>query len=340
MLLPEADAEAAQKLVDETITACRQHIVEVGNISAHCELLAAVMPVNQKAAESAETLVSQVYSGVRDLLDRESDCQCTVHYPPAAPIKLGSKDIDLDELFEEGRLKLMYQPMVSLRGEPGEHYEVTATLEDTDGSSVNVRHLAAGMYDDKQGSIFDRWVIFSATRLLAQKRNPSNNDTRLIINLSSACLRDHDLVNWLATSLNAAGLPPEALGFQLETTEAETSLKLSERFFLALKKLGCSCSLKDYDLARDRAKVMEHIAPQMIKISAAIVEHAQTNEKGRHQLKKFLNEASQEGAATIVPSVATAATLATLWQLGAAFIQGSYLQEPTADMEYEFAEIA
>jgi PAS domain S-box-containing protein len=339
-LLPEVEAEAAQKIIDNTITACRQHIVEVGNISSHCELVAAVMPINHKAAESAETLVCQVYAGARELIDLESDCQCTIYYPPAAPIKLGSKDIDLDELFEEGRLKLYYQPIVSLRGEPGEYYEVTAALEDTDGASLDVRQLATGMYDDKQGSIFDRWVIFSATRLLAQKRNPSNSDTRLIVNLSSACLRDHELVNWLGMSLSAAGLPPEALGFQLETSEAETSLKLSERFFIALKKLGCSCSLKDYDLARDSGKVMEYIAPQMIKISTAIVERSQSDDKGRHQLKQLLNEAAQNGAATIVPNVASAATLATLWQLGAAFIQGSYLQEPAPDMAYEFAEIA
>ncbi len=340
MLMPEMDAEAAQKIVEETVTACRQHIMEVGNISSHCELVAAVMPINHKAAESAETLVSHVYTGVSDLLEQSGDCQCTIYYPPAAPIKLGSKDIDLDELYEEGRLKLLYQPIVSLRGEPGEHYEVTATLEDTDGSTIDVRHLAAGMYDDKQGSIFDRWIIFSTTRLLAQKRNPAKKDTRVIINLSSACLRDHELVNWLGMSLNAAGLPPEALGFQLETTEAETSLKLSERFFLSLKKLGCNCSLRDYDLARDSGKVMEHIAPQMIKISSTIVERSQADEKGRHQLKQILNAASQNGAATIVPNVASAATLATLWQLGAAFVQGSYLQEPAPDMAYEFAEIA
>jgi PAS domain S-box-containing protein len=340
MLLPDTGPEPAQKLIDELVTSTRQHIIEVGSISVHCELVAAVMPINHKAAEPAETLIGQAYTGVCELVERSDDCQCTIYCPPAAPIKLGSKDIDLDELYEEGRLKLLYQPIVSLRGEPGEHYEVTASLEDTDGSPIEVRHLAAGMYDDKQGSIFDRWVIFSATRLLAQKRNPSQNDTRLIINLSSACLRDHALASWLETSLNAAGLPAQALGFQLETTEAETSLKLSERFFVALKKLGCTCSLRDYDLARDSSKVMEHIAPQMIKISPEIVERAQTDDKGRHLLKQVLNEASQNSAATIVPSVATAATLATLWQLGAAFIQGSYLQDPAPEMEYEFSEIA
>jgi EAL domain-containing protein (putative c-di-GMP-specific phosphodiesterase class I)/GGDEF domain-containing protein/CheY-like chemotaxis protein len=340
LLLGAANPEAVQKTLDQLIETTNQHIIEVGSVSTHCELLASVMVINHKAAESAETLVNQVYTGIDELLMLSGDTRSLVYTPPAAPINLGAKDIDLDELHEEGRLKLLYQPVVSLRGEPGEHYEVTATLQDNDGTSIDVNLLAAGMFDEKQGSLFDRWVIFAATKLLAKKRTPGNADTRLIINLSSASLRDSDLVNWLGVSLGAAGLPTDALAFQLDTNEAETSLKLTERFFAALNKLGCNHGLRNFDLARDSAKVLEHIAPAMIKISEEGVERAQTDEQGRHLLKQILNEVSQAGAATIVPNVCNAATLATLWQLGAAFIQGSYLQDPAPEMDYEFAEIA
>jgi EAL domain-containing protein (putative c-di-GMP-specific phosphodiesterase class I) len=104
--------------------------------------------------------------------------------------------------------------------------------------------------------------------------------------------------------------------------------------------LGCNTSLRDFDGVRDSSKVLEHLTPGMIKISEQAVELAQSDDKGRHSLKLLLNEASQAEAATIVPNVCNAATLATLWQLGAAFIQGSYLQDPAPAMDYEFAEIA
>jgi EAL domain-containing protein (putative c-di-GMP-specific phosphodiesterase class I) len=41
-----------------------------------------------------------------------------------------------------------------------------------------------------------------------------------------------------------------------------------------------------------------------------------------------------------VPGVSQAADMAKLWQYGAAFIQGEYLQEPSPDMNYEFTDIA
>jgi EAL domain-containing protein (putative c-di-GMP-specific phosphodiesterase class I) len=34
--------------------------------------------------------------------------------------------------------------------------------------------------------------------------------------------------------------------------------------------------------------------------------------------------------------VETAAVLASLWQAGANYIQGNYLQEPTSEMDYDF----
>jgi EAL domain-containing protein (putative c-di-GMP-specific phosphodiesterase class I) len=41
-----------------------------------------------------------------------------------------------------------------------------------------------------------------------------------------------------------------------------------------------------------------------------------------------------------VPFVENASVLATLWQVGADFIQGHYLQAPSREMDYEFSDIA
>jgi PAS domain S-box-containing protein len=340
LLLPGNEPQSARQTVEQLLDTIQQHIFEIDGLTTHCECIAAVMAINHNAAESADTLVNQVYTGIGELLAQDGDNKTCIYTPPATPIKLGSKDVDLDELFEEGRLDLLYQPVVSLRGEPGEYYEATAILKDADGSPIDVNHLAAGMLDDKQGSLFDRWVIFATTKRLAQQRTRGTTDIRLIINVSNSCLRDSDLINWLGVSLNAAGLPAEALTFQLGTVDAENSLKLTERFFSALIKLGCNTSLRDFDSAADSSKVLEYVTPGMTKISVQAVEHAQSDEQGRHKLKQLLNEATHAEAATIVPNVSNAATLATLWQLGAAFIQGSYLQDPAPVMEYEFAEIA
>lgn len=340
LLLPEGDTRTAKPAIDQLRATVHQHIFEIDGITTHCETVAAVMTINHKAAEPAERLVNLLYTGIADLLQQQGEPETMVYTPPATPIKLGSKDLDLDELHEEDRLHLMYQPIVSLRGDPGEYYEVTASLTETDGSPLDVSQLAAGMLDDREGSLFDRWVIFCATKLLAQKRTAGSGDTRLLIKLSPSALRDAEMVNWLGMSLNAAGLPAESLAFQISAVEAETALKLTERLFTGLKKLGCNTCLDAIDTARDREKLLEHVAPSIVKVSEKAVIDAQKDEKGRHTLKQVLNDSSQAEAGTIVPNVCSAATLATLWQLGAAFIQGPYLQDPAPIMEYEFAEIA
>ena len=43
------------------------------------------------------------------------------------------------------------------------------------------------------------------------------------------------------------------------------------------------------------------------------------------------------GKLTVVPMVENANILSTLWQAGANYIQGYYLQEPSTEMDYDFS---
>jgi EAL domain-containing protein (putative c-di-GMP-specific phosphodiesterase class I) len=43
------------------------------------------------------------------------------------------------------------------------------------------------------------------------------------------------------------------------------------------------------------------------------------------------------GKLTVIPMVESATVLSSLWQAGANYIQGHYLQEPTTEMNYDFA---
>lgn len=333
------DAQEGHAEASRLLEAIRSHYFEVDGRSARCECSAATVGLHERSPDSIESLIDQAHRGLLEMLDSGPAGQATLYTPPAAPIQLGCGDIDLDELYEEGRLQLRYQPIVSLRGDAGEYYEVQAVLEEKNTSCPAPAELAAAMLSESKGSLFDRWLIFATTKRLAIKR-AQGNDTRLIVNITPACLRDQELANWLAVSLNAAGLPPEAVILQLDEAAAKTSIKQTERFFRQLKQIGCTTSLGRFGKLPDSAEVLRHCAAGMVVVRANTLENGLLDDAERQALKRALNDAVDAGATTIVTNVSSAATLATLWQLGAGFIQGAYLQEPTPDMEYEFAEIA
>ena len=56
------------------------------------------------------------------------------------------------------------------------------------------------------------------------------------------------------------------------------------------------------------------------------------------ELTQICNEAHEKNIFTIIPKVEDAASLAVLWPLGAHYIQGFYLQAPTTELNFNFAE--
>ena len=60
------------------------------------------------------------------------------------------------------------------------------------------------------------------------------------------------------------------------------------------------------------------------------------DDDARDALIKMISTLQSRGKLTIVPMVENAQILSTLWQAGANYIQGHYLQEPTEKMSYDF----
>ena len=54
------------------------------------------------------------------------------------------------------------------------------------------------------------------------------------------------------------------------------------------------------------------------------------------ELIESIKKLQGSGKLTVVPMVENANVLSTLWQAGANYIQGHYLQEPSQDMNYDF----
>jgi len=339
VLMTRCSAREALLKVEAIQDTIHQHFFDIEGRTTRCGTVATVMALGKDAGDSLEDLIDCAYAGILDLLSAQGDRRAAIYKPPAAPIQMGNAELNLDSLQAEGLLRLLYQPVVSLRGDAGEYYEMTALLKDADGSELDCKQLAAGMLDDRKGSKFDRWLLFNATKQLARKR-ADGTDTRLIVNVSPSCLRDGDFCNWLGVSLSAAGLPPVALSLQLDESDVKAAVHQAGRLFSELNKLGCGTSLNNFGDFEDSAEILKHSGARTVKVRATHQENGVIDDRNREALKRVLNETVPSSTTTIVSHVASAATLATLWQLGASFIQGSYLQGPAPEMAYEFAEIA
>ncbi|RCM04284.1 Cyclic di-GMP phosphodiesterase PdeF [Pseudomonas aeruginosa] len=181
----------------------------------------------------------------------------------------------------------------------------------------------------------DRWVILNSIKLLAEHR-AKGHQTKLFVHLSSASLQDPGLLPWLGVALKAARLPPESLVFQISEADATSYLKQAKQLTQGLATLHCQAAISQFGCSLNPFNALKHLTVQFIKIDGSFVQDLNQVEN-QEILKGLIAELHEQQKLSIVPFVESASVLATLWQAGATYIQGYYLQGPSQAMDYDFS---
>ena len=242
----------------------------------------------------------------------------------------------INEAIEKQKFRLVFQPIISLRGDSDEHYEVFMRMLDRNGETLVPHQFLRTAIDNGVAGKIDRWVILQSIKQLSVHRS-RGHETRLTINVTSNCIADPGFMQWLGVAIKAARLPSDAVIFQFTEQDAATYLRQSIEFAEGLKKLHCRSSLSRFGLVEDPFAQLDDIPVDMVKIDGSIVKDMETREDVRERLNDTIKKLQSRGKLTIVPMVESAQALSSLWQAGANYIQGHYLQEPSTEMAYDFA---
>lgn len=244
----------------------------------------------------------------------------------------------LEEALAEERFAILFQPIISLRGAAGEHYEVMLRMRgDTDALELPDAFIDA-LGRSASNARLDRWILLEATKQLAENR-ANGNDTRLLINLTANVLHDDTMLSWLGVALKAAGLPPSTLILQLRELDVINDMKSATAFAEGIRQLGCRFSIGGFGRVMDSLKTLQTVPVDLVQVDASFTRNLLTS-NDTEPLKNLVSAVGAASAAVVIPFVENASVLATLWQVGADFIQGHYLQAPSRTMNYEFTDIA
>jgi EAL domain-containing protein (putative c-di-GMP-specific phosphodiesterase class I) len=253
----------------------------------------------------------------------------------AAAASRGNIVAMVQQALEHNSFRLLFQPIISLRGDSHEYYEVLLRLLSPQGAEVPPDEFLNAAKEAGLGEKIDRWVILNSIKLLADHRNKGHN-THLFVHLSSASLQDQTLLPWLSVALKAARLPSDALVFQLNEPDAIAYLKQAKALTLGLSELHCKVALSQFGCAINPFNTLKHLHIDFVKIDGSFSQDLSTPES-QEALKTLLASLHAQAKLTIVPFIESASVLATLWQAGVNYIQGYYLQGPSQSMDYDFS---
>ena len=232
-------------------------------------------------------------------------------------------------------LVLLYQPIISLRGEEREHYEVYLRLPDNDGNLLRPDEFIQLAEHAGMGGRVDRWVVLNAIKKVSQHR-AEGHDTRVTINLTNAALTDDSFLPWLRVALKAAKLPKEVVILQYSETAATTYLKQAKVFGDALAELDCRLGVSHFGCSVNPFGTLRHLNVDFVKLDGSFIQELDTDPEKQDALREMIQDLEGQGKITVVPMVATANVLASLFSSGANYVQGNYLGEASSDMDFEF----
>ncbi|MBF8159923.1 EAL domain-containing response regulator [Ectopseudomonas hydrolytica] len=333
-LLPGQTPEQCQASLAALLKKVEGHLFDVSGRTAQTTLSVGVAGLSEKTAKAQE-----VVERARRCADELSEGNAIKLFNPAdelaAAASRGNLLAMVQQALENNSFRLLFQPIISLRGDANEHYEVLLRLLSPQGEEVPPMEFLAAAKEAGLGEKIDRWVILNSIKLLADHRTKGHN-TRLFVHLSSASLQDQTLLPWLSVALKAARLPSDALVFQFSEPDAIAYLKQAKALTQGLAELHCKVALSQFGCALNPFNTLKHLHVDFVKIDGSFSQDL-GNADNQEALKTLLSSLHAQAKLTIVPFVESASVLATLWQAGVNFIQGYYLQGPSQSMDYDFS---
>ncbi|MGH6908249.1 MAG: EAL domain-containing protein, partial [Aestuariivirga sp.] len=232
----------------------------------------------------------------------------------------------LHRALAEDRFRLYAQPIVALNDHGGEveYSEVLLRLADEHGGLLlpGVFIPAAERY--QQMRAVDRWVVRAALSHLAARGDVAHYG----INVSAQSLCDADFLDFVLGQLDAAGVPPGQICFEITETAAITDLKHALRFMSAIKERGCRFALDDFGSGLASFGYLKTLPVDYLKIDGHFVKDIPTDPFDDAVVQAIQRIAGSLGLMTIAESVESEAILERVKAIGIDFAQGYALAEP------------
>ncbi|GGC58186.1 EAL domain-containing response regulator [Marinobacter halophilus] len=339
MCLP-CDEKTMESTCERVRKAVEDHLFDINGKTVPLTVSIGIAAITENSPK-AEELMARAHTAsaeVKKLEGRERGNGIVVYNPAEYESLDESNSVEaILKALDENRFRLLFQPIINLRGEGEEHYEAFVRMLDKDNEEVSPYDFLPPMGPSDTAIKIDRWVILQTIKQLASHRS-RGHDTRLFLNITAESLQDKTFTPWLSVALKAARLPGDSLIFQIREGDANNYMKQAKEFTKAVHELHSKVSISQFGCALNPFNTLKHIEADYVKIDGSFTEEIQKSDQAKEQVKEMVKSLQNAGKLTIIPLVENAGVLATLWQAGVNYIQGYYLQAPVPEMNYDFGD--
>lgn len=209
------------------------------------------------------------------------------------------------------------------------HFELLLRMIDDDGETVGPDRFLSAANRYQLMPTIDRWVIENALAALQPHAALlAAQPTAFAINFSGQSLNDPDFADELISRIEASGLPPHLLCFELTESATIANLARAEVLMRRLRKLGCGVALDDFGTGLSSLAYLRQLPVSMLKIDGSFVRDILRDPRSESLVQAVAQLARSMQMVTVAEYVETDAIRERIANLGVDYAQGFSIGRP------------
>jgi diguanylate cyclase (GGDEF)-like protein/PAS domain S-box-containing protein len=316
MIDVEAWAEQIRKTVERKIFDVEQQSTSLTCVVGLCEIEAGSESVAEilTEAEKACRQGREVGGNRVEMTERDRASQATRNTDAVWVPRIR-------DALMKNRLRLIHQPVASLQEELEGIFDTSIRMLDEDDNVLLPGEFMPAAERANMLKSIDRWVIGASFSFCAEKK-----PALVFVRLTQDSILDDTLVDWLETRLRCAGVNASQVCFQVSEEVASQQLGRTKALADQLSGIGFLFAVDHMGIGRDSAQVLKHVPMNFMKIDGSLMQGLHRDPAIQKKVEDLAKLATQQNIRTIAERIEDAKTIAVLWQIGIALIQGNYVQ--------------
>ena len=239
----------------------------------------------------------------------------------------------LVDAIANSRFELSFQPIYDINNDRSDFFEVylRLPLADADNTILTPDQFMAVAKTHKLLEKIDRWVLINACKKVNEVRK-THSEARLLEQLTSASLIDKKLPSVASQLIKAVGGAAGVLTLQFNEKDVSDHLTVAKTQFAALSQVSCQMGINNFGSSAKSIEIVSFVQPDMVRLARSYVDGIDSADN-LETVKSLIMRTNEVNVDVLMPYIEDAATMSVAWSVGARYLQGYYLEEPSSTIK-------
>lgn len=249
------------------------------------------------------------------------------------------RGIELDQAIRDGQIEVWFQPKIDLATERVVGAEGLARWRHPSQGVLSPDRFLSLLsitsdYQAFTDEVIRQGIAFAATT------NVEGAGIAVALNLAAMSFVDHGLPDRVEAMLDASGVPPNQLRFEVTESEIIEDLSVNGPVFERITKLGIELSIDDFGVGYSSLSRLRELPVQELKIDRSFVARMESDPEDLIIVKAIVDLANVLGHRSVAEGVETVEAWERLREMGCDEAQGYLFGRPMPAAEFVAAYAA